>query len=109
VFHCFNSDLKDAKRAIDLGFYIGIDGPITFKKAEELVDIVKAIDLEHILVETDSPYLAPMPFRGKRNEPAYTKYVVEKIAEIKDISIEEVMRQTSKNAQDLFNLGGKLS
>ena len=107
VFHCFSSNLKDAKRAIDLGFYIGIDGPITFKKAEDLVDIVQNIDLKHILVETDSPYLAPMPYRGKRNEPAHTKYVVEKIAEIKKISVEEVMKQTTENAYNLFNLGGK--
>lgn len=106
VFHCFSSNLADAKRAIDLGFYIGIDGPITFKKAEELVEIVKNVDLKHILVETDSPYLAPMPFRGKRNEPAYTKYVVEKIAEIKEISVEEVMNQTTENAKALFKLGG---
>ncbi|PKK97169.1 MAG: TatD family deoxyribonuclease [Tenericutes bacterium HGW-Tenericutes-3] len=107
VFHCFSSDLKDAKRAIELGFYIGIDGPITFKKAEDLVEIVKHVDLKHILVETDSPYLAPMPFRGKRNEPSYTLYVVEKIAEIKKISVQEVMKQTTENAYRLFNLGGK--
>ena len=107
VFHCFSSNLKDAKRAIDLGFYIGIDGPITFKKAEDLVEIVQNIDLKHILVETDSPYLAPMPYRGKRNEPAHTKYVVEKIAEIKKRSVEEVMKQTTENAYNLFNLGGK--
>ena len=106
VFHCFSSDLDDAKRAIELGFYIGIVGPITFKKAEELVDIVTNIDLKYILVETDSPYLAPMPFRGKRNEPAYTKYVVEKIAEIKGLTFEEVMNQTTINAHNLFNLGG---
>lgn len=106
VFHCFSSNLEDAKRAIELGFYIGIDGPITFKKAEELVRIVEQIDLKHILVETDSPYLAPLPFRGKRNEPAYTKYVVEKIAQIKNISVEEVMKQTTENAKVLFKLGG---
>ncbi|MBU1094377.1 MAG: TatD family hydrolase [Firmicutes bacterium] len=106
VFHCFSSNLLDAKRAVELGFYIGIDGPITFKKAADLVEIVENIDLKHILVETDSPYLAPMPFRGKRNEPAYTKYVVEKIAEIKKISVEEVMNQTTENAYHLFKLGG---
>jgi len=108
VFHCFSSNLKDAKRAIDLGFYIGINGPITFKKAEDLVEIVQHIDLKHILVETDSPYMAPAPFRGKRNEPAHTLFVVEKIAEIKKISVEEVMKQTTENAYQLFNLGGKL-
>jgi len=106
VFHCFSSNLNDAKRAIDLGFYIGIDGPITFKKALELTEIVTYIDLKHILVETDSPYLAPMPYRGKRNEPGYTKYVVEKIAEIKGMTPEAVMNQTTRNAHELFKLGG---
>ena len=106
VFHCFSSDLKDAKRAIDLGFYIGIDGPITFKNSDELVRIVKEIDLKHILVETDSPYLAPMPHRGKRNEPGYVHNVVEKIAEIKGLAIEDVKKQTTQNAFDLFHLGG---
>jgi TatD DNase family protein len=96
VFHCFSSHLEDAKRAVDLGFYIGIDGPITFKKAHDLVDIVKNIDLKHILVETDSPYLSPMPYRGKRNEPAYTKHVVKKIAELKKMTYREVSDQTTK-------------
>ncbi|MBE0701266.1 MAG: TatD family hydrolase, partial [Acholeplasmataceae bacterium] len=106
VFHCFSSDVQDARRAIELGFYIGVDGPITFSKATDLISLVKMIDLKHILVETDSPYLAPMPHRGKRNEPAYTKYVVKKIAEIKNISVEEVEKQTSINAHILFQLGG---
>ncbi len=109
VFHCFSSDLKDAKRAVELGFYIGIDGPITFKKNQELAKIVLEIDFNRILVETDSPYMAPTPFRGKTNEPAYTKYVVEKIAEIKGLSVEEVMKQTTQNAYKLFNLGGQSS
>jgi len=106
VFHCFSSDFKDAKKAVDLGFYIGIDGPITFKKNEVLVELIQKIDLNFILVETDSPYMAPMPYRGKRNEPSYTKHVVEKIAEIKGLSIEDVSRITTKNAHELFHLGG---
>jgi TatD DNase family protein len=106
VFHCFSSTLEDAKKAIDLGFYIGIDGPVTYKKAEDLVELVKHIDLKHIVVETDSPYLTPSPFRGKRNEPAHLTYVVAKIAEIKDLSIEVVENITTQNARDLFNLGG---
>jgi TatD DNase family protein len=106
VFHCFSSTLSDAKKAIDLGFYIGIDGPITYKKAEDLVEIVKAIDLKHIVVETDSPYLTPTPFRGKRNEPAYLIHVVQKIAEIKGVSVEVVEDITTHNARKLFNLGG---
>ncbi|MDO9628407.1 MAG: TatD family hydrolase [Acholeplasmataceae bacterium] len=108
VFHCFSSDFKDAQKAVDLGFYIGIDGPITFKKNEVLVELVQKIDLNYILVETDSPYMAPMPYRGKRNEPSYTRYVVEKIAQIKGLSLEEVSRITTKNAHKLFHLGGHI-
>ncbi|MDX9691344.1 MAG: TatD family hydrolase [Acholeplasmataceae bacterium] len=106
VFHCFSSHLQDAKKAIDLGFMIGVDGPITYKNAEDIREIVKTIDLSHILVETDSPYLSPTPNRGKRNEPANTKEVVKKIAEIKGITIEEVAQITYQNAQKLFQLGG---
>lgn len=106
VFHCFSSNLSDARRAIELGFYIGIDGPVTFKKAVDLIEIVKEIDLKYLLVETDSPYLAPMPYRGKRNEPGYVRFVVDKIAEIKGITVDEVKHQTSNNASELFHLGG---
>lgn len=108
VFHCFSSTISDAKKAIDLGFYIGIDGPVTYKKAQDLVELVSEIDLKHILIETDSPYLSPVPFRGKRNEPSYVRFVAEKIAEIKGISTEEVVKQTSLNAKLLFNIGGNL-
>ena len=104
VFHCFSSDLNDAQKAIDLGFYIGIDGPITYKKNEVLKEIVQAIDLKHILVETDSPYLTPHPHRGKRNEPSYLPYIIDKIAEIKGITCDEVIQITSSNAQQLFKL-----
>jgi TatD DNase family protein len=106
VFHCFSSNLIDAKKAIDLGFYIGIDGPITFKNPKELLPIVENIDLKHILIETDSPYLAPTPFRGKRNEPKYLVEVVKKIAEIKNMTEEEVKDITTRNAHQLFKLGG---
>lgn len=108
VFHCFSSTIEDAKKAINLGFYIGIDGPLTYKKALDTVELVKEIGLEHILIETDSPYLSPMPFRGKRNEPSYVRFVADKIAEIKGITTEEVVKQTSINAHMLFNLGGSL-
>ncbi len=106
VFHCFSSHLDDAKKAIELGYYIGIDGPITFNKPKELLPIVKEINLEHILIETDSPYLAPTPYRGKRNEPSYLIEVAKKIAEIKALSLEEVSFITTKNAHQLFRLGG---
>ncbi|VEU82907.1 TatD family hydrolase [Acholeplasma hippikon] len=104
VFHAFSSTLDDAKKAIDLGFYIGIGGVVTFNKRGELEDIVKNIPLEKIIVETDSPYLTPKPFRGKRNEPGYTKFVVEEIAKIKNITIEEVSKITTNNANALFRL-----
>jgi TatD DNase family protein len=107
VFHCFSSNLEDAKKVIDLGFYIGIDGPVTFNKATELHEIVKEIDLKHLLIETDSPYLAPAPYRGKRNEPKHLLYIAQKIADIKNISVNEVIKQTTINANNLFNFGGK--
>lgn len=108
VFHCFSSSIEDAKKAIELGFYIGIDGPITYKKALDTIELVREIDLKHLLIETDSPYLSPVPFRGKRNEPSYVRFVAEKIAEIKNISRQEVIDQTTSNAKKLFNLGGIL-
>ncbi len=106
VFHCFSSDLNDAKKAIELGYYIGIDGPITFKHPKDLLPIIKNLDLKHILIETDSPYLAPMPYRGKRNEPSYLVEVAKKIAEIKQITYEDVSHITTYNAHKLFHLGG---
>lgn len=106
VFHCFSASPEDAKRALDLGFYIGIGGPLTFPKSYELTRLVREIDLTWILLETDSPYLAPQPYRGKRNEPGYTIHVATAIAAIKGISVEEVARQTTHNAHQLFQLGG---
>ena len=91
-----------AKQAIDLGFFISFSGIITFKNAEDLRETVKKIPLEHILIETDSPYLAPVPNRGKMNEPSNVVYVAEKIAEIKNISVEEVAEATTHNFSQLF-------
>lgn len=102
VMHCFTDTLEMAKAAVDLNFYISFSGIITFKNAKELVEVAKYIPLEKILIETDSPYLAPVPFRGKINEPKYVKYVAEKIAEIKNISIEKVAEVTSNNFRKLF-------
>lgn len=101
IFHCFTGDLDSAKRIIDLGFYLGIGGVLTYKNSG-LANVVKEISLEHIVLETDSPYLTPVPFRGKRNESSYIKYVAEKLAEIKGVSIEEVARITTANAQKIF-------
>ncbi|MCD4774406.1 MAG: TatD family hydrolase [Bacteroidales bacterium] len=101
VFHCFTGNIEDAERIIDLGFKIGIGGVLTFKNSG-LDKVVQEIDLEHILLETDSPYLAPVPFRGKRNSSAYIPYIANKIAEIKNIPIKEVSEITTYNAISLF-------
>jgi len=102
VMHCFTESLEMAKASLDLNFYISFSGIITFKNAKELVDVVSYVPLDKILIETDSPYLAPMPFRGKQNEPKYVRYVAEKIAEIKNISVESVAEKTSDNFRNLF-------
>ena len=107
VFHCFSSHLEDAKRAIDLGFYIGIDGPVTFKNAKDIKEIATHIPLDRILIETDSPYLSPHPHRGKRNEPKYLHLIAESIAALRGIDVHEVIIQTTKNAETLFKLGEK--
>jgi len=101
IFHAFTGDSRLAKEIIELGFKIGIGGILTFKNSG-LDETVKAIDINHIVVETDSPYLAPMPFRGKRNESSYLKYIVEKLSEVKQLSIAEVTEITSKNAHSVF-------
>lgn len=104
VFHAYSGSLEMAREVIKEGFYISFAGVITFHNARRLFEIVKEIPLEHILIETDSPYLTPVPFRGKRNDPTKVKYVAAKIAEIKGISIEEVASQTMKNGKELFRI-----
>jgi len=103
VFHCFSGSAGQARQIIDLGFYLGIGGVVTFKNAG-LDKVVKDIDLTNVVLETDAPYLAPAPFRGKRNEPAYISYVLKKLEEIKGISQEEIAAITTTNAQKLFGL-----
>ena len=103
VFHCFSGTIIQAKEIIDLGFYLGIGGVVTFKNSG-LDKVVNELDLSHIVLETDSPYLAPVPFREKRNESCYLKYVVKKLAEIKNVSEEVIADVTTKNAKDLFGL-----
>ncbi|MFO1519957.1 MAG: YchF/TatD family DNA exonuclease [bacterium] len=105
VVHCFSSNWEFAKKMIDRGFYISFSGIITFKKADELREVVKKIPTEWYMVETDCPYLAPEPFRGKRNEPAFVKYTAQKIAEIKGLTLEDVARTASLNTRRLFRLG----
>jgi len=104
VFHCFSGDYEFGKRVIEENFHVSFTGIVTFKKAEETQDAAKRLPLERMLIETDSPFLTPMPFRGKRNEPAYVRYVAEKIAELKGLGLEEVAQQTSANAALLFSL-----
>lgn len=101
VFHCFSGTLENAKQIIDAGFFLGIGGVLTFKNSG-LAEVVKDIGLEYLVLETDSPYLAPVPFRGKRNESSYLTYIVQKLADVKNISVEEAAQQTSKNAEFLF-------
>lgn len=104
IMHCFSGDAAFARRMIEKNFYISFAGNVTFKKAENLHEAARETPLEWILVETDSPFLSPLPFRGKPNEPARVKHVVEKIAELKGISYEEVAEATTRNARNVFNL-----
>ncbi len=101
IFHCFSGTIESAKQIIELGFYLGIGGVVTYKKSG-LTELLKEIDLKHIVLETDAPYLTPVPFRGKRNESSYLIYIAQKIAEIKNISVEEVAAITTANAQKIF-------
>lgn len=101
IFHCFTGNIEQARRAISLGFYLGIGGVVTFKKAG-LDEVVKQIDLKHIVLETDAPYLAPSPFRGKANESSYLIYIAQKVADLHEISIEEVARITTENSKIIF-------
>lgn len=106
-FHCFAGNEKDAKELIDLGHFISFTGNITFKKAESLREILKSISLDKLLLETDSPFLTPVPYRGKRNEPMNVLLVAEKIAEVHNASLEDVSRITNFNAYKLFGIGEK--
>jgi len=105
VLHCFSGDLAMAKRCIEMGFYLSFTGTITYPKNEEIREIIHQIPTEHILVETDCPYLSPQNWRGKRNEPAYVVKTAEKIAEIKGLSLTDIARTTSLNAHALFGVG----
>ena len=103
VMHCFTENWEVAEQAMELGFYISFSGIVTFKKALTIKEVAQKIPLERMLIETDSPYLAPVPFRGKQNEPALVKYVAEEIARIRDDSIENVGQSTSRNFFKLFH------
>jgi len=103
VFHCFGESVEAANKVFDLGFFIGIGGVVTFKNAG-LDKTIAALDMDKIILETDSPYLAPKPFRGKKNMPAYIKYISEKISELKSMPLDELAKITSANADDLFRI-----
>lgn len=103
LIHCFSTGRELAERMVDIGFYISLSGIITFKKSDELREIVKDLPMDRLLVETDSPYLAPLPYRGKPNEPSYVVLVGEKLAEIKGLSVEETQKQTTENFFRLFD------
>ncbi|HTF81291.1 MAG TPA: TatD family hydrolase [Cytophagales bacterium] len=103
VFHCFGGSIQDAETVIKMGFKLGIGGTVTYKNSG-LNEVLKEIDLSHLLVETDAPYLTPVPYRGKPNEPSYIPLVAQKIAEIKNITVDEVAKATTRNAKDLFRI-----
>lgn len=107
VMHCFSENWAIAERALDLNFYISFSGIVTFKNAHILHDVAQKVPLNKVLIETDAPYLAPAPYRGKPNHPAWVQFVAKKIAELKDISYETVAKQTTANFYDCFRLNSK--
>ena len=104
VFHCFSGSVEMARELLRRGWYLGFDGPITYKNAVKALDVIAACPADRMLLETDSPYLAPVPNRGKRNFSGNLPYVVEKLAEIKGVSKEEIIRETTKNAREMYRI-----
>lgn len=102
IMHSFGGTAYQAEQFLDLGMHLSFSGVVTFKKAEEVRQAAKIVPIERLLIETDAPYLAPVPYRGKRNEPAYVKYVAEMLAQVREMSLEEIAYQTTKNAGELF-------
>jgi TatD DNase family protein len=104
IMHCFSSTPEIAQECLDMNFYISLGGPVTFKNAKEPKEVAKVVPMERLLIETDCPFLAPHPYRGKRNEPAYVKLIAEKIAELKEIPLDELAKRTTENAKELFRI-----
>jgi TatD DNase family protein len=102
IIHCFTEDWSTAKRALDIGFYISLSGIVTFKSAKTLQEVAKKLPLDRILIETDSPYLAPVPHRGKTNQPAFVRHVAEFLAELRGQSVESIAKATTANFYTLF-------
>lgn len=107
IMHCYSDSVKYVERCLDMNFYISLGGPVTFKNAPLPKEVAKEVPFDRLLIETDAPYLAPHPKRGKRNEPAYVKLVAEKIAELRGVTLEEVAEQTTKNAFQVFKIESK--
>jgi|SRR5688572_25673796 len=106
VLHSFNGNLETAQKALDQNFYIGVTGPVTYKNADEKRNIIKQLPITKLLIETDAPFLTPVPHRGQRNEPAFVKAIADKIAEVHMTTLKQVAEITTKNAHDLFGWGG---
>ncbi|MCL1990321.1 MAG: TatD family hydrolase [Defluviitaleaceae bacterium] len=104
VIHCYSGDVAMMHQFLERGFYIGLDGPVTFKNAHSVHEVAKAVPIERLVIETDGPYLTPSPYRGKRNEPAYVRYVAEKIAELKGMTYKEVCDITTQNGLNLYRI-----
>jgi TatD DNase family protein len=104
VMHCFSGDLAFARRCVDAGYYLGIGGVVTFKNAHALKEVAAQIPLENIVLETDAPFLAPVPHRGEKNEPAYVKFVAEEIANLRGVPLEEIEQVTTQNVRDIFGI-----
>ena len=104
VIHCFSGSVEFARECLKLGYYIGFTGVVTFKNAKRLVEVAKEVPIDRMLVETDCPYMAPAPFRGKRNKSDYIKYIAEKLSEIKEITSEELLFNTNNNIKELLKL-----
>lgn len=102
VFHCFTETAEVARAALDRGYYISFSGIVTFKNAQDLRDVVAFVPMDRLLIETDSPYLAPVPYRGKTNNPSYVPYVAQQLAQVKGLSVQEVAEATSRNFEQLF-------
>ena len=104
VLHCFSGSWEMAQEVLRMGWYLGVDGPLTYKNAAKLPEIVQKIPLDRLLLETDAPYLAPVPKRGKRNEPAYVVHVAEKVAELRNVPLGEIAAATTQNAMRLYRI-----
>ena len=104
VFHCFSGSVEFARECLKQGWYIALGGVVTFKNAVKTKEVAKDVPLDRLMLETDSPYLTPVPFRGKENQPAYVRYVADEIAKLKGIDVKEVIEATTKNAERVFGI-----